>query len=84
MLWGIITPLTIYGVWPVLLTAPLCGNHNQFTMLYFALSSLYFHHIFHPFFLFAPFICLGKKRQKRHEILDNNQFYIFCSIQLSH
>ena len=34
MLWGIITPLTIYGVWPVLLTAPLCGNHNQFNLLF--------------------------------------------------
>ena len=52
MLWGIITPLTIYGVWPVLLTTPLCGNHNQFTMLYFALSSLYFHHTFNPGFFY--------------------------------
>ena len=56
-------PLTIYGVWPVLLTEPLCGNHNQFNLLYFphSLVSIFL-------FLLAVLYCFLGFRHKQQEL----------------
>ena len=66
--------LTIYGVWPVLLTAPLCGNHNQFTLLYFALSCLYFHPTFD--FCCSSWTTTTKTRNMIHLLLVTLKFDI--------